>query len=98
MDGFSLCRHLPFIVPDRCHDMHSCSAAEGDSWLASFPPASSPANRCRREGCCFTFDEGTSDDHVATLVIDPRIRAASRFTAPYDHYSLVGTIEDVFGL
>jgi hypothetical protein len=62
------------------------------------PPASSPANRCRREGCCFTFDEGTSDNHVATLVIDPRIRAASRFTAPYDHYSLVRTIEDVFGL
>ena len=91
--------NFSFIVPDQCHDMHSCSVAEGDSWLASFLPGLLTSQPLHAGGVLFiTFDEGTSDNHVATLVIDPRIRAASRFTAPYDHYSLVRTIEDVFGL
>src|SRR5207253_3403546 len=32
-------RRLPdfaLVVPDLCHDMHSCPVAVGDSWLASF--------------------------------------------------------------
>jgi len=88
-----------FIVPDQCHDMHSCAVADGDSWLASFLPGLLNSPPFQAGGVLFiTFDEGSSDNHVATLVIGPRIQAGARFNAAYDHYSLVRTIEDVFGL
>ncbi len=54
-----------------------------------------------------TFDEGKSDrgccggpggGRVATIVAGPKVRSGARLRRPYDHYSLLATIEEVFGL
>src|SRR5207244_1096349 len=31
--------NLAFVVPNQCDDMHSCSIATGDAWLATNVPA-----------------------------------------------------------
>ena len=45
-------------------------------------------------GCCRVASGG----HVATIVAGPGARPGARLTTPTDHYSLLQTIEDVFGL
>jgi acid phosphatase len=102
---------LVWITPNLCNDMHSCPRAIGDRWLAAFVPQilSSPA--WRQGGVLFiTWDEAAGSDttaccglargggHVLTLVFAPGIPAGRRVSVPYDHYSLLATVEDAFHL
>ncbi len=94
--------HLPafsFVTPDLCHDMHDCSVATGDSWLATFVK---PLLTIKRTAVFIVFDEGSSDlgggGRVALLVAGTVVKPHSRFTAPTSHYGLVRTIEAALGL
>jgi hypothetical protein len=102
-------RALPrfiWITPNLCHDMHSCSVATGDRFLADLIPSLLPA--LGRGGLLFlTWDEGSSDSgccrvaaggHIVTIVGGPGARRGARLTTPADHYSVLQTIEDVLGL
>jgi hypothetical protein len=95
-----------WITPNLCHDMHDCSVATGDRFLASLVP---PLLRSLGpRGLVFiTWDEGTSDSgccrlasggHVATIVAGPGAKRGARLATPTDHYSLLQTVEDVLGL
>ena len=91
------------IVPNLCDDMHDCSIADGDAFLARFVPRilSSPA--WQSGGVLFiTFDEGlgsgTHPDRVATLVISSRVPAGFRSTVYHTHYSLLRTVEAAWDL
>jgi phosphatidylinositol-3-phosphatase len=98
-------RTLPdfsLLVPNLCNDMHDCSVATGDAWLKAHvePLLRSPE---LRGGVVFVvFDEGTSDEggggHVEALALGPTVRRGSRFTGPTNHYGLLRTIEDAWGL
>jgi len=90
------------VVPNLCDDMHDCSVATGDAWLKAHivPILHSPA---LRGGVVFVvFDEGTSDagggGHVDALALGPTVRRDSRFTKATNHYGLLRTIEDAWGL
>lgn len=97
--------HLPdfaLVVPDVCHDMHDCSVATGDEWLRSqiVPLLRSPA---LTGGVVFVvFDEGTSDEggggRVEALALGPTVRRGSVFAGSTNHYGLLRTIEDAWGL
>jgi phosphatidylinositol-3-phosphatase len=101
-----LVRHrLPdfsLIVPNLCDDMHDCSVATGDAWLkAHVVPLLH--SRTLRGGVVFVvFDEGTSDTggggRVEALALGPTVRRGSRFTRATNHYGLLRTIEDAWGL
>ncbi len=91
------------IVPNLCNDMHDCSVATGDSFLKGFVPSILASPAFRTGGVLFiTWDEGTTNlgggGHVATLVIGPGVRAGFKSAVAHDHYSLVRTIEDAWGL
>ena len=43
-------------------------------------------------------DDGSSSNHIATLVIAPHVRPGTRSPAAFDHYSLLRTTEDLLGL
>ena len=102
-------RTLPafiWITPNLCHDMHDCSPSTGDRFLAALVP---PLLRSLGpNGLLFlTWDEGTSDSgccrlasggHVATIIAGPGARQRAQLTTPVDHYSVLQTIEDLFGL
>jgi phosphatidylinositol-3-phosphatase len=95
-----------WITPDLCHDMHDCSVATGDRFLSRLVPAL--LRSLGRGGLLFlTWDEGASDNgccrlasggHVVTIVAGPGARRGARMNGPADHYSVLQTIEDLFGL
>ena len=101
----SLPRFL-WLVPNICHDMHSCGTYTGDRYLRGIVPQL--LAQLGPSGLLFvTFDEGETNSgccrvaaggHVLTLVAGPGARAGVRSMAPYDHYSLLRTIEDLWGL
>jgi hypothetical protein len=98
-------RSLPdyaLVVPDLCHDMHDCSVATGDAWLRAHvvPLLRSPA---LAGGAVFVvFDEGTEDvgggGSVEALALGPTVRRGSVFSEPTNHYGLLRTLEDAWGL
>jgi phosphatidylinositol-3-phosphatase len=100
-------RRLPdfaLVVPDLCHDMHNCSVAVGDTWLASFLRPLLRSHALAKGVVFVVFDEASDADdsggggHVAALVLGPLVRPGSRSGAPLDHYSLLRTIEDAWRL
>lgn len=90
------------IVPNLCNDMHSCPIATGDAFLKAFVPriVSSPA--FAGSVLFITTDEGSTNTggggQVATVVVSPLVKAGSTSAVRYDHYSLLRTIEDSWGL
>jgi phospholipase C len=88
-----------WITPDMCHDGHDCSTATADKWLETTVPAILATDAFKEDGVLFiTWDEGYDNANtVLTLVIrpDPLIHKSER---PYDHYSLLATIQDLLGL
>jgi hypothetical protein len=95
-----------WITPDLCHDMHDCSVATGDRFLAGLvPPLLSALGP--RGLLIITWDEGSSDSgccrlaaggHIATIVAGGAARHGARLATPVDHYSVLQTIEDLLRL
>lgn len=97
-------RRLPtfsFIAPDLCHDTHDCSVATGDRWLAQLVPMilASPTYQDGRTLLVITHDDsGHGAQPVETIVIAPSVIPGTRSTQRFDHYALLRTTEDIFGL
>jgi len=95
------------VTPDLCHDMHDCSVAEGDRFLAGLVPR-------MLEGIgphgyvVLTFDEGSSGagccdgaahgGALATIVAGPDVLRGGTMSAAVDHYGVLRTIEDTLGV
>ena len=97
-----------WITPNLCHDMHDCSVAVGDTWLSQFVPGILRSTAFTQGGVLFiTFDEGgtgagccndAAGGQVSTLVISPLVKRGYRSTIAETHYSLLRTIEEIWGL
>jgi phosphatidylinositol-3-phosphatase len=95
-----------FIAPDLCNDTHDCPVQTGDRFLAHLVPGLVPA--LGPHGfLIITYDEGNSDagccggshgGRIATVVTGPDIRRGARMNQPIDHYGVLASIEDAFGL
>jgi phosphatidylinositol-3-phosphatase len=86
------------VVPNLCHDMHDCSVATGDRWLADFIP---PLLHLTRTAVFIAFDEGSSSrraEHLPLLVTGSAVRPHSSFATPTTHYGLLRTVEASLGL
>lgn len=97
-------RGLPrfvWITPDLCNDMHDCSVAHGDAWLARTMP---PLLRALgpRGALIITFDEGTSGEggggRIATIVLGPAARRGAVDPVILDHRATLATVQDALGL
>jgi phosphatidylinositol-3-phosphatase len=95
-----LSARFTFITPNNCHNMHSCGVDRGDQWLASWVPriARTSEYRSHKTVLFVTWDEGDDSQRIATLVVAPTTRPGTRSRAPYNHYSLLRTTEEVLGL
>jgi len=101
---------LIWIGPNLRSSTHDASIAEGDRWLAeNLPPVlQSPA--FTDDGLLVvTYDEGDSDEarngrssggggRIMTVVASPLARQGYVSSSRFDHYSLLRTIEDAWGL
>jgi hypothetical protein len=96
-----------FIAPDLCHDMHDCSVATGDRFLSQLVPRL--LKGLGPHGyLVLTFDEGSTDaaccggvargGRIATVVAGPDVAPGRPGAAVVDHYGVLRTIEDTFGL
>lgn len=91
------------IVPNLCHDMHDCSVATGDSFLKGFVPKILNSRAWQGAGALFIiWDEGTTNagggGRVPLLVISSRVPKGFQSSTAHNHYSLVRTIEEAWGL
>lgn len=90
-----------FISPNLCNDMHDCPVATGDDWLAREVPEilASPAFTTQNSLLVVTWDEGDGgNNNVPTIFAGPAARQAYKSTLPYSHYSLLHTVESLWGL
>lgn len=87
------------VSPDLCHDMHDCSVATGDAWLARFVK---PLLSVKHTAVFIVFDEGTSKlgggGSVALIVAGTAVKGHARTAQSATHYSLLRTIEDALGV
>ncbi len=93
-----------FIVPNLCHDMHDCPVKQGDDWLQQWLPQqilNTATWKNSNSAIFITWDEGSNDNGgggtVPLIVISHKTPAGFVSTQPYNHYSLLRTIENVWG-
>jgi arylsulfatase A-like enzyme len=90
---------VSFVVPDLCNDMHDCDVSTGDAWaqrnLGPYVDWATTHNSL----LVVTFDEdrGLIANHIATIVAGAGV-AATTSDQRIDHYDLLRTLEDMYGL
>jgi phosphatidylinositol-3-phosphatase len=103
-----------FITPNLIDDMHDGTIPDGDTWLANNLPAilASPEYTGGSTAVFITWDEGTGGKTgedcatnttdpsclVATIVVSPSTLTGSTSATLFNHYSLLGTAEQLLGL
>ncbi len=103
-----------FVTPNLIDDMHDGTIAQGDTWLSSNLPAilNSTEYQSGTTAIFITWDEGsggsTSEScatnttdascRVAAIVISPSTPAGATSATLFNHYSLLGTAEQLLGL
>jgi hypothetical protein len=97
-----------WITPNLCHDGHNCPDATVSAWLQLTVPLIMGLPAFGDRGALFiTYDEGKTDagccrlaagGRIQTLVLGPGVKRGAVIATPVDHYSLLRTIEDGFGL
>jgi phosphatidylinositol-3-phosphatase len=96
--------HAPaymFVTPNLCNDMHNCSVATGDRWLAKWIPmiVQSPTYRNGHTAIMITFDEGGGGPNVVPLIVCSRYtRAHTVARRPLSHFSLLRASEGLLGI
>ena len=89
------------IVPNLCHDMHSCPVATGDAWLGRFLSPLLRSSKLVRSVVFVVTDETSGarpNGVVPALALGPLVVPGSKYSAPTSHYGLLRTIEDAWGL
>jgi hypothetical protein len=92
-----------FIAPNLCNDMHDCSIATGDAYLATFIPKILTSAAFADGGVLFlTWDEGSSGTggggKIVTIIVSPLGKPAFSSATAHTHYSLVRTVEDSWAM
>lgn len=88
-------------IPDLNNDGHDTGVAFADAWLArTFGPWLQDPRFTNGMLFVVTFDESPANapNHVYTGLYGPGVIPGSTSASRYDHYSLLRTIEDTFGL
>lgn len=99
-----------WITPNLCHDGHDCSDSTADGFLGyEVSKILVSPSFDQNSLLIITFDEGSSDatccglpssagGHIATLLISDLVKTGYNDSTPYDHYSILKTIADAWGL
>lgn len=89
-----------FIKPGLCNDGHDCSLDVAGAWLETTVTRIQASEAWRSGGVMFVlWEEGDGgDSNLVPLIIIGKDVPARRVETRYDHYSLLATIQDHFGL
>jgi len=109
--GSSTLPTISFVVPNLCHDMHgsipSCSTSQlitlGDQWLQNNLPQYLNSSSAQNGLLIVTWDHGRGStgyatDPIPTIFFGPHVRAGLVSSKVINHYSVLRTLEDMYGL
>ncbi|MGA8796796.1 MAG: alkaline phosphatase family protein [Candidatus Cybelea sp.] len=87
-----------WITPNMCNDMHDCAISTGDKWAKKNLPKLIAWDQANNGVLILTFDEndGSPGNQIPTILIgnvNP-----GQYSQTINHYSVLRTIEDIFGL
>jgi acid phosphatase len=88
------------VIPNLCNDMHDCDVATGDRWLREHLSGYLTWAHTHRSLLLVTFDESDSSrggNRIVTLLDGAGIRPG-RIDEPVNHYRLLRTLEEMYGL
>jgi hypothetical protein len=90
---------VSFVIPDLCHDMHDCPVGTGDAWLRTHIDGYARWAMTHDSLLIVTFDEdnGSQSNQVVTIFVGQQVKPG-RYGKPVDHYNLLRTIEQAYGL
>ena len=90
---------VSFVSPNMCHDMHDCSIRTGDRWIKTHFSRYARWARHNNSLLVVTFDEnaGGSVSSIPTIIVGANVRPGV-YAERLDHYSMLRTIEDAYGL
>ncbi|KHL01253.1 phosphoesterase [Sinomonas humi] len=96
-----------------CVDGRPGGLTSADAWLSQQVPAILASPAYKQDGMLvITFDEadgtnagpdgllpgGTAGGRIGALVLSPFVKGGTTSETPYNHYSLLATVEDIFSL
>lgn len=94
-----------FYTPNMNHDGHDTTAEVSGAWVRKFLDQTFPENLRKGTLVVLTFDEsgGNEDNRIYTLFLGDMVKPADQqdpaaLARRYNHYSVLRTIEDNFGL
>ncbi len=91
---------VSFVIPNLCHDMHDCPIAAGDVWLRSNLDGYRRWATTHQSLLVVTWDE--AEDNAAAnrvpLIMTGQMVRPGRYAEPVNHYRVLRTLEDIFGL
>ncbi|HEY3675517.1 MAG TPA: alkaline phosphatase family protein [Candidatus Tumulicola sp.] len=87
-----------WITPNMCNDMHDCGVSVGDAWASRNLPKLIAWDQAHQGVLILTFDEndGSPGNQIPTILmgnVNP-----GQYSQTIDHYNVLRTIEDVFGV
>jgi acid phosphatase len=87
-----------FVSPNLINDMHDGTFQQGDAWLQQQMPVILASSWYHQGGIVIvTFDEGTSTERVATIVISASNHGV-QLTGALNHYGMLRGLEESYGL
>ncbi|MFE0188027.1 alkaline phosphatase family protein [Streptomyces sp. NPDC058989] len=94
---------VSFVVPDMCHDMHNvddCPISTGDTWTKNNLDAYAQWAKTHNSLLVTTFDEDwkTSVNQIFTSFVGAHVKPGYESSTHIDHYTVLRTIEDMYGL
>jgi acid phosphatase len=95
-------RKLPtvaFVSPNMCHDMHDCSIRTGDRWMKKHLGRYARWAPRHNSLLIVTFDEnaGGTAHSIPTIIVGANVHRGV-YPERLNHYKLLRTIEDIYGL
>jgi hypothetical protein len=86
-----------FVTPNLCNDSHDCPVKRSDVWLSAWLGRilSSPTYRAGSTAVFLVWDEAGI---IPNFVVSPSTRPHTVADAPFDHYSLLRTTEEMLGI
>jgi len=95
--------NFAWLTPNDCNNMHNCSVATGDAYLAGLVPKilTSAMFTAQKAALFVVFDEGNGSspsDYVYAVWAGSSVRKAYTSSTQYSHYSFLKTIESLWNL
>jgi acid phosphatase len=90
---------VSFVIPNLANDMHDGSVRTGDAWLKDHLDPYVRWAKTHNSLFVLTWDEDRfqDDNHIPTIFAGAGVKPGT-YPAPANHYSLLRTIEEMYGL